>query len=78
MKDLEFTRRDRLFDGYLSVKLWFFLKLFLLNLFRSLGMIKGGNIIVAIIFKHEPDKELVQSLRQANYKSVKLPENPFA
>lgn len=77
VKNLEFTRYNRMFDGYFGVKLWFFMKIFLLNILRGLGMIKGGNIIVAILFKHEPDKAVKYSLRQAKYKFVKLPKNPF-
>ena len=77
VKNLEFTKRGSKDFKSIFVKSHFFLKLFLLNHLTKIGAIKGGNIIVAIIFKTKPTKKLMDRLILSKFDVKTLPLNPY-
>ena len=61
-------------DKYLTVK--FKAKTFLLNMMEKLKMRKG-NILIAILFKREPESDLTERLTAGGFHYRVLPKNPY-
>tara|TARA_B100000575_G_C22879367_1_gene512499 strand:- start:316 stop:747 length:432 start_codon:yes stop_codon:yes gene_type:complete len=58
-------------------RLQYNLKLICLNTLTFLRAIRGGNLLVAIIFKSNPNKETIQALEQDGFTFKKLKKNPY-
>ena len=73
---IEFVKRPPVTKRDKSLTRKFKIKFFILDMMEKLK-IQKGNILIAIIFKKRPEKELTEKLTTAKFDYRILPQNPY-